>query len=180
MAEIIKTSIDDFISTISKADGFARTARFAVHITMPVLNIGSIGRQLNLHCDSVSMPGHDLQAQDVQHGSAPGRMMVQSHDFAGTVGASFYLDSRLNERRIFETWQSMCVNNSTHKAHYYDDYIGEMEIYQLDGNNEPVYGIKLTEVYPNTIGAIEYSYANASTIAKLNVEFQYRQWMRIK
>ena len=46
------------------------------------------------------MPGHDLQAQDMQHGSAPGRQMVTSHDYAGTIAATFYLDTHI-ERTTF-------------------------------------------------------------------------------
>ena len=136
----------------------------------------SDGRQLNLHCNSVSLPGHDLQAQDMQHGSAPGRQMVTSHDYQGTIAATFYLDSHLRERHYFEKWQKMAVSTTTHKANYYNDYIGSMEIYQLDVNNEVTYGIKATEVYPSTIGGIEYSYDSANQVATQAVSFEYRQW----
>ena len=135
-----------------------------------------IGEQVNLHCNSISLPGHDLQAQDMQHGSAPGRQIVQSHDYNGTIAASFYLDVHMKERHFFEAWQKMAVNVNTHKANYYDDYIGSMEIFQLDGNGDITYGIKATEVYPTTIGGIEYAYANANAIATQAVNFQYRQW----
>jgi len=125
------------------------------------------------------MPGHDLQAQDQQHGSAPGRQIVQSHDYAGTIAASFYLDTHMRERHFFEQWQKMAVNTNTHKANYYDDYIGSMEIFQLDGNGEITYGIKATEVYPTTIAGIEYAYANTNQIALQSVNFQYRQWFNM-
>jgi hypothetical protein len=138
-----------------------------------------VGAQVNLHCSSVSLPGHDLQAQDVQHGSAPGRQMVTSHDYNGTIAASFYLDSHLSERHFFEKWQSMAVNKATHKAEYYDDYIGTMEIYQLDGDGKITYGIKAIEVYPTTIAGIEYAYASANQIALQSVNFQYRQWFNM-
>ena len=72
----------------------------------------NLGQQLSLHCNSISMPGHDLQAQDMQHGSAPGRQIVQSHDYAGTIAASFYLDSHLRERHYFEKWQKMAVSTT--------------------------------------------------------------------
>ena len=147
-------------------------------INMQLLN-KSIGPQVNLHCNSVSMPGHDLQAQDVQHGSAPGRQMVTSHDYAGTIAASFYLDINLRERHFFEQWQKLAVDTSTHKANYYDDYIGTMEIFQLDGNGEITYGIKATEVYPTTLAGIEYAYANTNQIALQAVQFQYRQWFNM-
>jgi len=138
-----------------------------------------VARQLTLHCNSISMPGHDLQAQDMQHGSAPGRQIVQSHDYAGTIAASFYLDSHLRERHYFEKWQKMAVSTTTHKANYYNDYIGSMEIYQLDVNNEVTYGIKATEVYPSTIGGIEYSYDSANQVATQAVSFEYRQWYNL-
>jgi len=178
--------IEQFVSSMSKAKGFARTSKYAVVITPPVKISGSfqklnstLGKQVNLHCNSVSLPGHDLQAQDVQHGSAPGRQIVQSHDYNGTIAASFYLDSHLRERHFFEKWQSMAVNKATHKANYYDDYIGEMEIFQLDGNGEITYGIKATEVYPTTLAGIEYAYANTNAIATQAVQFQYRQWFNL-
>jgi len=198
--------LQEFITSMSKAKGFARTSKYAVVITPPtnlerlvsaaaasdtisfssennLLDMQSmsthIGRQVNLHCNSVSLPGHDLQAQDVQHGSAPGRQMVTSHDYAGTIAASFYLDSHLRERHFFEKWQRMAVNTNTHKANYYDDYIGSMEIFQLDGNGEITYGIKATEVYPTTLAGIEYAYANTNQIATQAVQFQYRQWFNM-
>jgi len=138
-----------------------------------------VARQLTLHCNSISMPGHDLQAQDMQHGSAPGRQIVTSHDYAGTIAASFYLDSHLRERHYFEKWQKMAVSTTTHKANYYNDYIGSMEIFQLDTNNEITYGIKATEVYPSTIGGIEYSYDSANQVATQAVSFEYRQWYNL-
>ena len=142
-------SIKNFVASMSRSGGFARTARYAVRIHPPallrvlndregqailrdgvtaessdaknLLNMHSIarqfGQQVNLHCNSVSMPGHDLQAQDVQHGSAPGRQIVQSHDYNGTIAASFYLDSHLSERHFFEKWQHFPHKLSNHHSY---------------------------------------------------------------
>ena len=209
------SAIQNFIASMNKSGGYARTSKYAVVITPPTslaqlaseriepvveggrLEQGfpsspanpnasnmnalhsQLGQQVNLHCNTVSMPGHDLQAQDMQHGSAPGRQIVTSHDYAGTIAASFYLDSHLRERHYFEKWQKMAVSTTTHKANYYNDYIGSMEIYQLDTNNEITYGIKATEVYPSTIAGIEYSYESANQIATQAVSFEYRQWYNL-
>jgi len=209
------SAIQNFIASMNKSGGYARTSKYAVVITPPtsLAQLASerieplvggnrfeqgypsspanpnastmqslykqLGQQVNLHCNTVSMPGHDLQAQDMQHGSAPGRQIVQSHDYAGTIAASFYLDSHLRERHYFEKWQKMAVSTTTHKANYYNDYIGSMEIYQLDVNNEVTYGIKATEVYPSTIGGIEYSYDSANQVATQAVSFEYRQWYNL-
>ena len=142
------------------------------------------GRQVNIHCDSISMPGHDLQTQSVQYGSAPAVDMVQAHAFAGQITASFYADKYLRERTFFEQWQKMAVNMVTHKANYYENYIGKMHIYQLgslDGEGDrdiPTYGIEATEVYPQTISQIDYNYGG-NEIVKVNVAFNYKQWFNL-
>jgi len=177
-------TIQNFIASMNKSGGFARLSKYAVVITPPAKLLSgdsnnflhNTNRQVNLHCSSVSMPGHDLQAMEQQHGSAPGREIVRSHDYEGTIAATFYLYSHLRERHFFEQWQRSAVNTQTHKANYYDNYIGELEIYQLDGDGEITYGIKATEVYPTLIAGIEYAYSSSNTIATQVVQFQYRQW----
>ena len=91
----------------------------------------TIGRQLNINCDSVSMPGVDLQSQEIQYGSEPARNIVTGHGFAGNIIATFYADKYLRERQFFEMWQKLAVNTISHKANYYDNYVGKMHIYQL-------------------------------------------------
>ena len=211
--------LQNFIASMNKAKGFARTSKYAVVITPPTnleqlaslrntttiaegtpfqrsFDSGpsnpnastmqdlskQIGQQVNLHCNSISLPGHDLQAQDMQHGSAPGRQMVTSHDYSGTIAASFYLDIHMKERHFFEAWQKMAVDPVSHKVGYYDNYIGKMQIYQLgaeqaeDSRDRPTYAIEATEVYPKTISAIEYNYGTTNEIVKINVGFAYKQW----
>jgi hypothetical protein len=144
------------------------------------LNV-SYGRSINIHCDSISMPGKDLQTQEVQYGSEPTRSMVQTHAFAGTIEASFYADKYLRERQFFESWQKMCVGEHTHKAKYYDDYIGKMHIYQLGSDTEvnrdmPTYAVEAMEVYPATLGQIEYGYGKTNDLVRVTVGFAYKYW----
>ena len=141
----------------------------------------SYGRSINIHCDSVVMPTKQMQTQDVQYGSEPVRSMVQTHEFPGTITASFYADKYLRERQFFEAWQKMCVGEHTHKAKYYDDYIGKMHIYQLGADNEvnrdmPTYAIEAMEVYPATIGQVEYAYGKTNDVVKITIGFAYKYW----
>ena len=218
--------IDNFRAAMSKAKGFARPSKFAVRINPPntfrsvptynangqeistenseflksrkalmELNNGMRG-QINLFCSSIEMPGHDLQTQQIQHGSAPVRDMVTSHAFEGMITASFYLSEDLKERHFFEQWQRMAVNVESHKANFYDDYIGSMEIFQLSNGLDSglpfpsfidkiididmaEYGIRASEVYPATISGIEYSYESGNQIATMAVGFNYREWRNL-
>mgnify|MGYP001219164042 FL=1 len=197
-----------FRAAMAAANGYARPNKFAIRIYPPTnlenqvkaaevadtraggnfeaANSGkqmsditvALGKQINIHCDSISMPAHDLQAETVTTFGPP-REMVTGHGFEGTINASFYADSFLRERHFMEMWQKMAVNHTTHKAGYYKDYIGRMHIFQLASDNvqdHPSYGIEATEVYPATVDAIEYNYGQASTVVKINVQFQYKEW----
>ena len=143
--------------------------------------LSTYGRSINIHCDSVVMPTKQMQSQEVQYGSEPVRSMVQTHEFPGTITASFYADKYLRERSFFEAWQKMCVGEHTHKANYYDSYIGKMHIYQLGADGEvsrdmPTYAVEAMEVYPQQIGSIEYGYGKTNEVAKVTIGFAYKQW----
>ena len=143
--------------------------------------LSTYGRSININCDSVTMPRKQMAAQDVQYGSEPVRSMVQTHEFPGIIQASFYADKYMRERQFFEAWQKMCVGEHTHKANYYDSYIGKMHIYQLGSDSEisrdmPTYAIEAMEVYPSNIGSIEYGYSKNNEVVKINVEFAYKYW----
>ena len=144
-----------------------------------------MGRQLNIHCESVSMPGKDLVTQKKQYGNEPEVDMVTGHQYSGTINASFYADKYLRERQAIELWMKMAHNNLTNEAKYYDDYVSKMQIFQLgslDGEGDrdvPTYGIEAIEVYPQTLSAVEYNYGSANQIVKINVGFAYKQWYNL-
>jgi hypothetical protein len=143
--------------------------------------LSSYGRQVNINCDTITMPNKQMQTQSVQYGSEPTRDMVQTHEFPGTIDATFYADKYLRERHFFEAWQRMIVGEHTHKANYYDNYIGKMHIYQLGADSEisrdmPTYAVEAMEVYPSTIGAVEYGYGKTNDVVKINVGFAYKYW----
>ena len=220
-----ENTIGRFTASMNRAEGFARAARYAVQINLPVklenlsnanpyqpqnpnLREGTantptapdlhimgktMGQQINLHCDSVTMPGHDLTTTELKT-YGPERQVVNGHGYAGTINASFYADKFMRERHFFEMWQKACVDNITHKVGYYNDYVGTMRIMQLgslegpvdprDGigaspQDIPTYAVECTEVYPEQVGAIEYAYGSSNTIVKVNVQLQYRSWYNL-
>ena len=118
----------------------------------------------------------------MQYASEPKVDVVQTHGFASNVAATFYLSTDLRERHFFEQWMNLAVNRETHKANYYDDYIGSMEIYQLssDGIKEiRTYGMKAYDVYPTTIAGIDYSAESSNSVAKQTVKFAYKEWKNL-
>ena len=88
--------------------------------------------------------------------------------------------------------QVMSTQNSPFDG---DDYTGKDEYYMEGPRNSyksqttrtntrevyqaktiQTYGIEVSEVYPATVGQIEYAYASVNEIARIPVEFQYKSW----
>ena len=64
----------------------------------------AMGQQMEIHCDSISMPGHDLETESHTM-FGPDREIVTGHNYKGTIAASFYGDKYLRERHFLEMWQ---------------------------------------------------------------------------
>ena len=147
----------------------------------------TIGRQVNIHCDSVSMPGRDLQSTPIKYGTDVERDMVTGHGFAGNIEATFYVDKYLRERQFFEQWQKLAVDTVSHKANYYNNYVGKMHMYQLGadtteengGRDMPTYAVEAIDVYPEKIGTMDVGYSLTNQIQKITIEFSYRQWFNM-
>ena len=188
-----------FLQHNASRDGYAKQNRYEVIILLPsgvtsgayqdagasamssnVLSKlhGETARRISFRCDSISIPARSLRTQINGNIYGPTHQMVQGQVFA-PVEASFYCGSDLAERYFFEEWQKITYNPDTYNINYYKEYIGSVEIYQLNEQDERTYGCKLEEVFPVTIGAMPYGHANSNSIQKVSVEFAYRYWRNI-
>ena len=67
-------------------------------------------------CDTVAMPGHDLQTHSAKYGTELPTMMANGHGFEGTITTTFYLDTNFETQSYFTLWQNAAVNNKTNKV----------------------------------------------------------------
>ena len=139
---------------------------------------GETARRISFRCDSISLPGRNLRTQMNGNIYGPPHEMVQGQTFA-EVAASFYAGSDLAERYFFEEWQKVSYNPDTYNINYYKEYVGAVEIYTLNEQNERTYGVRLEEAFPKTVDAIPVSHASNNTLNKVNVPFAYRYWRNI-
>ena len=139
---------------------------------------GETARRISFRCDTISIPGRNLRTSGNENIYGPPHEVVQGLTFA-PVSASFYCGSDLAERYFFEEWQKITYNPDTYNINYYKEYVGSVEIYQLNEQDERTYGCKLMEVFPKTVDALAYGHANGNQIHKVTVEFAYRYWKNI-
>ena len=204
------TSIGRFITQVNVGEGIARANRFLVRLFPPrdvttadevgadfagfdkdsILNSDDMKRNIELMCTSAKLPHRDVLTENyVTYG--PGRKMPYAYGYGSNMECMFMGDKFLRQRAFFETWQGKMHSLKTHNLQYYDNYIGSMEIYQLgqyreadnehpNDNYRMTYGVRLHEVYPETIGEIQYQSVTDDMIPMdIPVTFAYRTWENI-
>ena len=181
--------LNDILAGYRDNNGFAQPNKYEVLIFPPAKlgggqnqNIfGGMERQsdlrkISLRAQNVTLPGRNLAT--VQEGNVygPDREIVEGVTYADDISMSFQASSGLDERVFFENWQRQAFNEKTWNIGYYLDYIGHIEMYILDKQEQRRYGIKLWEVFPKTIGSNDLSYDANDTLLLTPVSFTFRYW----
>ena len=190
--------INEVLSGYRSQDGFARANRYEVMLHSPsgekgtgknnlqniyskIMNIargdGTV-RKTGLRCEAISFPGRNLDTTPDTNIYGPTREIVTGFSFAEITG-TFVCSSDMREKIFFETWQRLAFNNTTWALGYYDDYVGSVDIHQLDENDNKRYGVELMEAFPKTIAAQPLGYGSNDTLHKIDVTFSYRYWKNL-
>jgi len=170
------------------------------------LESGTTLENIDMMCNKVTMPNRDINTATART-YGPAREMPYAYSYSGSVEMSFYGDKFLRQRLFFENWQKKLIDLETHDMKYYDSYVGSMDIYQLgqfdveaeaaqrDGpeaaqgrpipkpkptdNASVTYGVRLFEVYPQTIGSYDYTYGSENEQVILPVTLNFRTWINL-
>jgi hypothetical protein len=170
-------SLDEFKAIIAGKD-LARQNRFEVKIWGPG---GMKDEQVNLLAESVSIPGQNIRSvpDDLRYG--PARDHAQGVTY-GDISMTFICTPGMQEKVYFEEWQKRIVQLGERdpgwNAKFYVDYIGEIQIDQLDRQNQMKYQVTIVEAWPKTINAQEFTLSSNDSYQTVSVDFAYRYWFR--
>ena len=192
--------LNEILGEYRTNEGFSRPSRYEILLLPPtgvrgtasnggdVTNIFSrvmgeaLGngtvRSTSLRCDAISFPGRNLDTTPDTNIYGPTREIVDGYSYA-PINATFQCASDMREKTYFETWQRLAYNPQTWSMGYYHDYVGTVQIYQLDENNKRRYGVELVEAFPKTIAEQALSYDSTNQINKVSITFSYRYWKNL-
>ena len=164
---------DDLIGKITKAKaGFAVSNRYKVFINSPMILRNRLKMdELNLLCNSVTLPGKALTTVDHVTYRQP-QKLVNGYQLED-VNFEFYLTNDYGVKKYFDEWQSSVLNPSNYLINYSDTYTSQVQIYQSDPGDNNIYGIKLLEAYPINVQEIQLGNENENGIVKLSVTMSY-------
>ena len=99
------------------------------------------------------------------------------------ITATFIIDKFLRLRQFFEVWQSTMYDNLNGMFEFYDNYISNIDIFQLgqfedlNDRDSVTYGVRMRECFPSVIGDVQYDSGGQNQYVAINVTFSYRDWL---
>lgn len=170
------TQLDKFIAQV-KVGGMARTNRYSVILSPPasLQNVGGtdVTQRILLFCEQVQVPG--LNISTIQNRTFGEFREVPYEKLFGEINLSFYVDTNMTVKRLFDEWMGLIQNPYTRTFNYYKNYITDMIINIEDVEDKKRYEVKLFECYPKSIAPIQMDYTNKD-VMKLQVTLQYKYW----
>ena len=168
-------ALNQFISRV-KENHIARQNKFRVNILGP---LGPMTEPMTMFAETVSMPRQTLVSSPDELRYGPLREVATGMSY-GPTNITFICTTGLPEKIFFEDWQVMCVSKSSWEARYYENYIGQMQIWSLDPVTEKdIYGVELREVFPKTISGQDFGSASNDSYQTIDVELAFRTWHTI-
>ena len=183
MPESNLLNINDFLARVSST-GFARANRVTVEILPPSELIRLIpiavvaAKTLTYTAEQVTLPGRILQASDINIYGPP--IKAPTRTLYNDLNITFLCDNFMVQRAFFDRWINF-INPSEQgfNMRYRDDYIGKINIYQMDEQgNKSNYGISLYEAYPLIVNDMGGNWVD-NEVQRLQVQFSYRYWENI-
>ena len=162
-------------------DNGARANRFDVGVFCPKLGFSLEG----IRVESCSLPGRQITTTAFSEYGMPRNLPTgEIKNDEGTTDMTFVCDASFADRFIIEAWMQEIFNGdgvdvdgtSIHPImNYYYDYVGEVKIAQLYGDDTESLVYTLHEAYPISFAPMELSQAGEG-ILKFTVTFAYRTW----
>ena len=137
-------------------------------------------RRVQAFCSAISMPERTVEMKEVKHHGPAYKIAIDYK--SADITATFYADKFLRERSYFELWQKAAFSNQSHNFNFYDNYVSDVNIFQLgqfasrNERDDITYAVKLFDCFPKIIGPVTYSYDN-NAVQTFEVTFTFRYWI---
>lgn len=170
--------LSQFQANVNKR-GLSRQNHFLVQIYLPKL--GEVTRLVSLFCSASEMPGISVASSpQLIHGY---QYEVPYGVVYPDVNMSFYVDGSSIVKGFFDQWITQIfpkTGSNRYDLQYPINYTGTIEITQLNFETTETYKIKLNNVFPKSIGTLNYDHSPNANIVQLPVSFTYKSWEVIK
>jgi len=160
--------------------GLARTNRFEVLINPPpALGTNYFSILASIFVEQTSFPLFNISVKPFKiFGPAYQRPITSEYGGEG-IPVTFHVERDMNIKRFFDDWMHAVVPDNFHYVNYQEEYVGTVNLRQLDEEENVTYEIVLEEAFPRNMNLIELNNSSTNQTHRLNVIFAYRKWRDI-
>ena len=163
-----------FPPTGSRGTGISNNSNVFTKVMGELLGDGTV-RATGLKCESISLPGRNIETMEDANIYGPERTIATGVTFAD-ISATFQCSSDMKEKKYLEVWQKLAWNPQTWAMGYYNDYVGKVHIHTMDEQNNKRYGVELVDAFPKSINEQALSYTTNDSYQTISCSFSYRYW----
>ena len=163
-------TIDSLKAAIGGRGGINQPNRFEITFNPP--GGGLNGQDITLLCESVSLPGYQINTFDYPFEAVLNSVKVPNGYTYEDVQCTFIVTNDYVIKRIFDTWKKTIITDEF-RLNYARAYERDVKIASLNQRNEKKYEITLENAYPITVASIDLNNGTSNEITKLQVTFTY-------
>jgi hypothetical protein len=167
------STLKDFIAQVRS--GMAKSSHFMVELTLPESLISTESVNMNkviMFCDQAQLPGISFGTNPVR--SYGETKEVPYEKLYEPVNLSFYVDSDMIVKRLFDKWMALVQDPITRDFNYPQRYTtNTINIIVENTQGEEIYMCTLHNCYPKAVAPIQLDYA-AKDVMKLSVNLSYQ------
>jgi hypothetical protein len=153
----------------------------------------SQGRQINTLCQATSLPERAMSTTSVYFAGRKYNIRGET-DYQGTYEISIVDDSSMSLRKAFDSWMytvdnSNWVESSSDSTdiHTINDiprgqknaYQSDVSIWQIDSNGNKVYGYKLQNAFPSSVGTVALDDTGDGGLSEFSVVFTFSEFIPV-
>lgn len=179
------TDLTEFLSTV-KSKNLAKATHFRLDLDIPHglfkdaprgIDLLETTRTISLFCYFAQFPPSNIQVSEIQTYGTP--FWQPSVKLVDRMYIGMYLDQDFEIKKFFDAWIDAIFDKNTAHLRFRDDYSTTLTLHQLDAQFEPVYSVKLNDVFPTYIEPVSVHYSDKNKISTLTAQLCYRTWEHI-
>jgi len=175
------TASTNYNDVRSMAGRMYQPTRFEFHIPqLPLLIHQSINptehrRKFQFAVENVFFPGRNISSEPIKI-AGPVDEIPYEATYSGDLDITVRVSGDFREKVLFETWQDIVVNQKTQNLNYPDNYRCEAYVEALNLSNEKIYKIKLTDVWPKSVGRVSVGQGLFNSVATMQIQLAFRRY----
>lgn len=132
-------------------------------------------KSLQAMCMMASLPGVNIDTTPMSSGG--NHIKIPNNKSQTDVDFSFLLATDFYEKNVMDNWKKLIYDPYTTKLGYYEDFVTDICIEQLDSEDNVVHRVYLVEAMPVAFNQIDLDKGATDQFQQMTISFTYNKFL---